>query len=839
MGLDHREPLKIMHETHSQCTCVHVRVLQSFVVVYKLSYHNWPSPKLELSTDAEQSLVFNLSPTLNMAKTIKKQKRKDKISKSASSSNPDRLKGAGGHNMRDRTTIKRLKMYKGGKPTRNAAGKIIKSAVFQSRLPSGSVARVEPNRRWFGNTRVITQSALQTFQEEMGKVLKDPYRVVMRQTKLPITLLQEKSKNSRVHILDTESFETTFGPKKQRKRPNLKVSDLQDLLKTVEDSAEKYDEEKDKDLVTDNEGVRPEVREWIFGAGQSKRIWNELYKVIDSSDIVVQVLDARDPMGTRSKFVETYLKKEKPHKHLVFVMNKVDLVPTWVTKRWVALLSAEYPTLAFHASVKNPFGKGALIQLLRQFGKLHIDKKQISVGFIGYPNVGKSSIINTLRAKKVCKVAPVPGETKVWQYITLMKRIFLIDCPGVVYPTGDTDAEIVLKGVVRVERLETPEDYIPALLDRVKLDYITKTYRVTDWTDPNDFLEKVAQRTGKLLKGGEPDVRTVAKMVLNDWQRGKVPFFVKPPNCELDPENEKEGVSDKTKMTVPSDEYKSVGPPETSQSEVTITSSVDKNTASEKSQATKCVSSVHQDFSGISIGVDFASDDLQPDENRRGSSPVSTSGEDVESPLVASTGEVDTERSQTDPVAEDVTEIVPDKDRKRPKSKTQKLKAPSMEKMIAKYKSSAPNSEPANIGVTAFGVNAFLSRDNQKMLASIQAARKLKESSKEEGNSATKTSKKKPVGRSFLKLDKVEDTEDDKRGQMRKRYFETVDDEDDGRKAKQSKGFTAKERRRNERKAQSKKTGQHYYATANVKNKNRNRSRDPNARPRKGIKQRR
>ena len=87
-----------------------------------------------------------------------------------------------------------------------------------------------------------------------------------------------------------------------------------------------------------------------------------------------------------------------------------------------------------------------------------------SVGFIGYPNTGKSSVINTLRSKKVCSVAPVAGETKVafshskvwlthivlqvWQYITLMKRIYLIDCPGVVYPTGDTDTEIVLKGVV-------------------------------------------------------------------------------------------------------------------------------------------------------------------------------------------------------------------------------------------------------------------------------------------------------------------------------------------------------------------------------------------------------
>ena len=57
--------------------------------------------------------------------------------------------------------------------------------------------------------------------------------------------------------------------------------------------------------------------------------------------------------------------------------------------------------LAFHSSITNPFGKGALISLLRQFALLHKDKKSISVGFIGYPNVGKSSVINTMKKKKV------------------------------------------------------------------------------------------------------------------------------------------------------------------------------------------------------------------------------------------------------------------------------------------------------------------------------------------------------------------------------------------------------------------------------------------------------
>ena len=83
----------------------------------------------------------------------------------------------------------------------------------------------------------------------------------------------------------------------------------------------------------------------------------------------------------------------------------------------------EKPTLAFHASVTNPFGKSALIQLLRQFALLMKDKKNLQVGLIGYPNVGKSTVINTLKKKEVCKSAPIPGQTRVWQYIALTKKM--------------------------------------------------------------------------------------------------------------------------------------------------------------------------------------------------------------------------------------------------------------------------------------------------------------------------------------------------------------------------------------------------------------------------------
>lgn len=461
------------------------------------------------------------------------KKMKHGFQKGNHSLNPDRVKDPKDTSMRDKSTIKRLLMYKNQSAKRNRDGKIIKAAPFQSWLPAGTQARVAPNQKWFGNVHTVTQTALHKFQDEMGKAVRDPYQVVMKQTKLPITLLNERAKYQRVHILDTETFQSTFGKKATRKRPNVRVGDYASLVAQSEEKQDKYVADKDNDLETESL-PKDETRERVMNKGQSKRIWNELYKVIDSSDVVIQVIDARDPIGTRSKHVEKFLKNEKPHKHVVLVLNKCDLVPIWVTQRWVTILSEEYPTMAFHSSLRNPFGKGALINLLRQFSKLHSDKKQISVGFIGYPNVGKSSVINTLRSKKVCNVAPVAGETKVWQYITLMKRIYLIDCPGVVHASADTDTDIVLKGVVRVENIKEPEEHIEEVLNRVKREYLVKTYKIDDWEDWRDFVTKLAKRTGKLLKGGEPDFSTVAKMMLNDWQRGKLPYFVKPPLKETD-----------------------------------------------------------------------------------------------------------------------------------------------------------------------------------------------------------------------------------------------------------------------------------------------------------------
>eukprot|EP00958_Prasinococcus_capsulatus_P004507 scaffold417_cov388-Prasinococcus_capsulatus_cf.AAC.2 len=223
----------------------------------------------------------------------------------------------------------------------------------------------------------------------MADKVNSPFTVLIKQKKLPLSLLQEPKGAKRTPVLGMESFEETFGAKRQRKRVKLAAVDLEAMVEQVgppppplfavgrwecshqglrpllhwrvenEGHVTTKHEERLLRLAT---GEKASNKERGFDKGQSRRIWSELYKVVDSSDVVVQVLDARDPQGTRCKQLEKELKgKDRLHKHMVLLLNKCDLVPASITKKWLRVLSQEYPTLAFHSSLSKPFGKGALL----------------------------------------------------------------------------------------------------------------------------------------------------------------------------------------------------------------------------------------------------------------------------------------------------------------------------------------------------------------------------------------------------------------------------------------------------------------------------------------------
>ena len=255
------------------------------------------------------------------------------------------IKVKGENFYRNAKKIKTLNMFKSGSAQRNASGKITQAAAYQSKdIPK---ARVEPNRKWFGNTRVISQNALDSFRQAVAERAQDPYQVLLKSNKLPMSLIRDNEnvkngvKQHKAKIaVEQAPFGDTFGPKSQRKRVKMNVSDVAALagetVKMEENYLEKLEENKylagltAETMEADTSGELTTAREPIFSKGQSKRIWNELYKVIDSSDVVIHVLDARDPEGTRCRSIEKYIREEAPHKHLVFVLNKTDLVPTTV-----------------------------------------------------------------------------------------------------------------------------------------------------------------------------------------------------------------------------------------------------------------------------------------------------------------------------------------------------------------------------------------------------------------------------------------------------------------------------------------------------------------------------
>eukprot|EP01054_Gregarina_sp_Poly1_P004522 Gregarina_sp_Poly_1__4521@NODE_2428_length_2148_cov_134_987506_g623_i1_p1_GENE_NODE_2428_length_2148_cov_134_987506_g623_i1NODE_2428_length_2148_cov_134_987506_g623_i1_p1_ORF_typecomplete_len503_score74_19NGP1NT/PF08153_12/1_1e30MMR_HSR1/PF01926_23/97MMR_HSR1/PF01926_23/7_7e15RsgA_GTPase/PF03193_16/1_4e11FeoB_N/PF02421_18/0_2FeoB_N/PF02421_18/5e07GTP_EFTU/PF00009_27/0_076GTP_EFTU/PF00009_27/39MnmE_helical/PF12631_7/5_2e02MnmE_helical/PF12631_7/0_0014AIG1/PF04548_16/2e02AIG1/PF04548_16/0_015Arf/P len=450
------------------------------------------------------------------------------LRKGKASTHEDREKGQNFY--RDKNTIRRLQMYN-KKPAKLAE---------RAAQPQQQSIMIEPGRKWFNNTRVVNQAKLEQFRETVEENRHDPSSVMVKRTKLPVSLFSHDEDEAslrpkRSRLLALEPYEEIFSANRRRKKPRLAVNSLSDLAEQVESETAVYDEKKSSELADENDQhERKGPVEAVMLKGTSKRIWGELYKVVDSSDVIIQVLDARDPMGTRCYHLEKHIKNDRPFKHIVLLLNKCDLIPTSVTEKWVRILKKEFPTVAFKASLKKPFGKKALISVLRQFSELLTNRKHVSVGFIGYPNVGKSSVINTLKAKKVCSSAPIPGETKVWQYVALTSKVYLIDCPGIVASSGKQDGRNdvgkVLKGVVRAEKIETPEDYIDAIIEHVGKPKMNTHYGVADpWETAEQFLEILATKQGKLRKGGEPDISIMARKIIYDLQRGQLPYFVPPP----------------------------------------------------------------------------------------------------------------------------------------------------------------------------------------------------------------------------------------------------------------------------------------------------------------------
>ncbi len=256
---------------------------------------------------------------------------------------------------------------------------------------------------------------------------------------------------------------------------------------------------------------------------KQRKAWRVVKEAIDEADLVVEVVDARDPIGTRNKKLEKLVQEEG--KPLLVVMNKADLVP----KDWPDEYKRKSKIPVVFISARERKGTGILRKEIKRLAKpLLEEKERVKVALIGYPNVGKSTIINTLKGKKAVGTAPIPGYTKKKQLIRLSKRIWLLDSPGVV-PIDDFD-ELVIKGGFPADKIEEPVKPALKLIGRIletRKEAIIEKFGIKEFESNEEILRKIGERRGLIKSGGEVDLEETARWFLREWQTGHFTLFGK------------------------------------------------------------------------------------------------------------------------------------------------------------------------------------------------------------------------------------------------------------------------------------------------------------------------
>lgn len=306
----------------------------------------------------------------------------------------------------------------------------------------------------------------------------------------------------------------------------------------------------------------------------SRKAFDKNFKqVLDTCDIVIYVLDARNPLGTRSKQVEETV-LQHPGKRLVFALNKIDLIPTEVLQTWVKYLSKSFPTVPINASGAAPnahtfehpnklsrasTATGLLTALKKWAGQANLGR-QVTIGVIGFPNVGKSSIINALLGThgggRSCPVGAQAGVTTDVRRVKVDGKLAILDSPGIAFPNSATKAKSPVDEQARLILLNAmPPRYVddcrPAASKLVKrlqrqpeqFELFAKHYDLPPIPMVNfeDFMTQVlvhvGRKMGRMNRGGTADLRGASLAIVNDWTSGRISGWAVPPAEPVEPKN--------------------------------------------------------------------------------------------------------------------------------------------------------------------------------------------------------------------------------------------------------------------------------------------------------------
>ena len=313
-------------------------------------------------------------------------------------------------------------------------------------------------------------------------------------------------------------------------------------------------------------------------------VWKQLWMTVEKGQILFQIVDGRNPLYYRCPDLENYIKEVDTNKEIILIVNKADLMNEDLRKNWADYFKIHNIKYVFFSAVNEIekmekgenmtqsekidqsdyriFTRNELIQYIKEIGEtIQKEEKSIEnnnnksknqsnnalmVGFIGYPNVGKSSIINVLMKTKKAGVANIPGRTKHYQTLFLpeepnlnisSKSICLVDCPGLIFPSFTTSkADMLVNGIYPIDTLSDIYNPIQIIINQIPSKILANFYKIIlpDIYSAKQFLQIIAKKRGFYTGNGLPEEAKTAKLILRDYTSGKLLY------CHLRPDYSEE-----------------------------------------------------------------------------------------------------------------------------------------------------------------------------------------------------------------------------------------------------------------------------------------------------------